>query len=134
VGVVSSFAHGAEYQLLEEGVVGVRAIFDTGQPIAGAAVLIFPPGETTAELTTVTDPRGVVCFAPDRPGVWILQIRAEGGHGLRVNLEIDESGLIDSASGNSGGLSTWQKLVMAVCVIWGFAGIVLFFRRRRKVR
>ena len=125
-------AHGTEYELLEGGVVGVRATFDTGQPMADAPVLIFAPGESQAQLATTTDSRGVVCFAPDRAGLWVLQVRAQGGHGLRVNLEVDESMLAGSTVRGTGGFSTWQKLVMAVCVAWGFVGTALFFRRRRE--
>jgi nickel transport protein len=128
----SAVAHGTEYEVLDGGVVGVRATFDTGQPMANSPVLIFPPGESQAQLTTTTDRRGVVCFAPDRPGVWVLQVRAEGGHGLRVNLEVEESMLAASTIRGQGGFSTWQKLVMAVCVVWGFLATALFFRRRRE--
>jgi nickel transport protein len=127
-------AHGAEYELLEGGVVGVRAAYDTGQPMANAPVLIFAPGENQAGLTTTTDRRGVVCFAPDRAGVWVLQVRAEGGHGLRVNLEVEESMLAAATSRSAGPFSTWQKLVMALCVLWGFAATALFFSRRRRER
>lgn len=125
-------AHGTEWELLDGGVVGVRATFDTGQPMANAPVLIFAPGESQVQLTTTTDSRGVVCFAPDRAGVWVLQVRAEGGHGLRANLEVGESMLAAPTAKGAGGFSTWQKLLMAVCVIWGFAATALFFSRRRE--
>jgi nickel transport protein len=129
-----AFAHGTEYELLDGGVVGVRASFDTGQPMANAPVLIFAPGENRVRLTTTTDSRGVVCFAPDRAGVWVLQVRSEGGHGLRVNLEVDESMLAASTVRGVGVFSTWQKLVMAICVLWGFVATALYFRRRRRER
>ncbi|UCF95909.1 MAG: hypothetical protein JSV89_12055 [Spirochaetaceae bacterium] len=127
-----AFSHGAGYELLAGGVVGVRASFDSGQPMAYAPVLIFPPGETQPQLTTSTDSRGVVCFAPDRAGIWVLQVRAEGGHGLRINLDVEESMLSASAAGSTGGFSNWQKLAMAACVLWGFAATALFFRRRKE--
>jgi nickel transport protein len=129
---VPASAHGAGYELLDGGMVGVRATFDTGQPVANAEVLIFAPGETRAEMTASTDPRGVICFAPDRAGLWVLQIRAEGGHGLRINLEIDESMLASAPSSGAGSFTTWQKLVMALCVLWGFAATALLFRHRRR--
>jgi nickel transport protein len=126
-----ALAHGTEYELLDGGVVGVRATFDTGRPMANAPVLIFAPGESGVQLTTTTDRRGVVCFAPDRAGLWVLQVRAEGGHGLRVNLEVEESMLAAPTGRGSSSFSTWQKLVMAVCVLWAFTATALFFRRRR---
>jgi nickel transport protein len=130
LGAVPAFTHGAEYELLDGGVLGVRATFDTGQPMANVPVLIFAPGDSQAQLTTTTDSRGVVCFAPDRSGVWVLQIRVEGGHGLRVHLEVDES-MLASRARTAGGFSTWQKLMMASCVLWGFLATALFFHRRK---
>jgi nickel transport protein len=130
-GSAPAFAHGAGYEILEGGVLGVRASFDTGQPMANAPVLIFAPGESRPQMTTTTDQRGIVCFAPYRAGVWVLQVRAEGGHGLRVNLEVEESMLAAPASGGAGGFTTWQKLLMAACVVWGFAATALYFRRRK---
>lgn len=126
------FGHGTEYEILAGGVVGVRAAFDTGLPMAEAPVLIFAPGESRPEQQTTTDRRGIVCFAPDRPGTWVLQIRAEGGHGMRINLEVDESMLPMGAGRQEAALSAWQKLAMAACGVWGFLGTALFFRRRRR--
>jgi nickel transport protein len=102
--------------------------------MADAPVLVFAPGESQPEFKTSTDRRGVVCFAPDRPGLWVLQVRAEGGHGMRINLQVDESMLASSAGGREGRFSAWQKLVMAASVVWGFLGTALFFRRRGKER
>lgn len=123
------FGHGTQYELLEGGVIGVRAAFDSGVPMAEAPVLIFAPGQAEPEMTARTDRRGVVCFVPDRPGTWVLQVRAEGGHGLRINLEVEES-LLTGAGAGSGGFSIWQKLLMAACVVWGFLATALFFRSR----
>jgi nickel transport protein len=132
VSAAPASAHGAGYKVLDGGMVGVRATFDSGEPVANAPVLIFAPGETRAELTATTDRRGVICFAPDRAGVWVLQIRAEGGHGLRINLAVDESMLAAAPPGGIGSFTTWQKLVMALCVVWGFTATALLFRRRRR--
>jgi nickel transport protein len=133
-GGVALHAHGTEYQLLAGGVVGVRAAFDTGQPMADAPVLVFAPGESHPELKTSTDHRGVVCFAPDRPGLWVLQVRAQGGHGMRINLQVDQSMVASPAQARQGSFSAWQKLIMAASVVWGFLGTALFFRSRRRER
>lgn len=127
------FGHGTQYELLDGGVIGVRAAFDNGQPMAEATVLVFAPGQGEPEMTTRTDRRGVVCFAPNRPGTWVLQVRAEGGHGMRINLEVEES-LLAGAEEGSGGFSIWQKLLMAACVAWGFLATALFFRSRAAPR
>lgn len=126
------YAHGTEYELLSGGVIGIRALFDSGEVMADSRVLVFSPGADTSSYETTTDPNGVVCFAPDEPGVWILQVRHTGGHGLRVNLNVDESMMISTVSTTRLGL--WQKILLAVCVIWGFAGTALFFLGRSKAK
>ena len=126
------WAHGAEYTLLEGGVIGVQATFDTGEFMAGARTLIFAPGETQAYLETITDSRGIVAFSPDRSGLWVLQVRAEGGHGLRVNLEVDESMLPDLS--RRGGFTPLQRIVMVLCVVWALVATALYFSTRRKAR
>ncbi len=126
-------AHGTEYQLIHEGVVGVKAMFDTGVPMADSKVLVFRPGETSPCFQTVTDSKGIVCFRPDTPGTWILQVREKSGHGMRINLDIDKTlSISQGSSGPSGGTTYIQKLIMAVCVVWGFIGTALYFKRKKK--
>ena len=127
----AAVAHGTDYEVLSTGVVGVRATYDDGAPIADASVLVFAPGEATAAFESRTDSHGIVCFAPDRAGTWVLQVRGASGHGLRANLEIDEA--LELAGGRTrGALSAAQIAVMAVCVCWGFVGTALFFRRKAR--
>ena len=127
------FGHGTEYEIVSRGMIGVRTAFDTGEPMANAKVLVFAPGETKATTETTTDGNGIVCFVPDRAGTWVLQVRAEGGHGMRINLQVNEEMIVDTGGKNTSfSLSIIQKLVMAVCVCWGLIGTALFFRRRGK--
>jgi nickel transport protein len=124
------FAHGSEYTLLSGGVIGIRAAFDTGEVIAGARTLIFAPGEAEPYYETSTDSQGIVCFSPNRSGLWVLQVRAEGGHGLRINLPVDESLLAGETV--SGSLSWLQRIALALCVIWALIATALYFRLRRQ--
>jgi nickel transport protein len=127
------FGHGTVYEVLSQGVVGIRAAFDTGEPMAKAKVLVFPPGETQPAFETSTDGNGIACIAPDRTGTWILQVRAEGGHGMRINLEVNEEMMLDMEEGeSSSSFSTLQKILMAACVCWGLIGTAFFFKRREK--
>jgi len=125
------YCHGASYQLLTGGVVGIRASFDTGEPMAAARVLVFAPGETEKYYETKTDRNGVVCFSPDRKGMWVIQILAEGGHGLRVNLPVDASMSARQGAESASGSSYLQKIIMAIAVVWGFIATGLFFSRKR---
>jgi nickel transport protein len=128
----SGLAHGTDYEILTEGVVGIRAMYDSGEVMGGARVLIFAPDETRATYESKTDKNGIVCFFPDREGTWILQIRDQGGHGMRVNLEVDTSMTArTNGSRRVFGSTAVQRLVLVVCVLWGFVGTGLFFYRRR---
>jgi nickel transport protein len=129
----AGYAHGTEYEVLPDGAVAIRATYDTGQPIAHAAVLVFAPGETTPLFETITDNRGIVCFLPDRIGTWILQVRGEGGHGMRINLEVDENMLPLLKNGKPlSRISVLQKIIIAVCVCWGLIGTAFFIKSRIK--
>jgi nickel transport protein len=126
------YAHGTEYEILSEGVIGIKALFDTGEAMADSRVLIFAPGEKAPTFETKTDGHGIACFSPDRSGIWVLQIRDEGGHGMRINLEIDDSMKLISESTGSRRLSDGQRIAMAVCVAFGFVGTALYFFRRKQ--
>ena len=66
----------------------------------------------------------------NKQGMWIIQIRDNFGHGMRINLDIDKNlYLKKSLKKTSSGL---QKIFMAICVVWGFIGTTLFFKRSRK--
>ncbi len=123
------YSHGTEYSILSDRVIKVEARFDTGEAFADSEVLVFPPDRTEAAYTLKTDSTGIFYFEPDRTGTWILQVRGSGGHGLRINLPVDESGLAGEA--RSSGLSLLQKLMMVLCVTWGAAGTALYFKGRK---
>jgi nickel transport protein len=124
-------AHGTEYQVFTEGVVGVEARYATGEPMAQATVLVFAPGETEVTYETGTDKNGVVCIAPRQTGTWILQVRDEGGHGMRINLTVDEDMTIENGEQGNTTLSLLQKVIMAAAVGWGLIGTALFFKGRK---
>lgn len=125
------YCHGAIYEVLAGGVVGIRASFDTGEPMAAARVLVFAPDQPEKYYETKTDRNGIVCFSPDRKGMWVIQVLAEGGHGLRVNLPVDSSMSSQQTAKSVSGSSYLQKIIMAIAVAWGFIATGLFFSRKR---
>ncbi len=129
VAALRVYPHGTTYSIIRSRRVTIRAAYDSGEPMADADVLVFPPGAAQAARKTQTDPRGVFHFTPDRPGSWTLQVRDRSGHGLRINLDINED-LTTGASPSAAGLTWPQKLIMAVCVVWGCVATALFFKRR----
>ncbi|MBD3320985.1 MAG: carboxypeptidase regulatory-like domain-containing protein [Chitinivibrionales bacterium] len=124
------YSHGTAYEIIRPDSITIRASFDTGEPIAHTDVLVFPPDQTEAQSEVTTDANGIFAFSPDRPGTWSLQVRGRGGHGMRINLDINQELLPGEPSG-SGRVSYLQKIVMAACVVWGLTGTALFFSRKK---
>jgi len=124
------FGHGTKYEILPEKTLGIKAMFDTGDPMASAKVLIFAPDETKAAFTAITDSNGVFYFTPDKAGTWAMQVRDKGGHGMRINLEINDAMLLAPEQKSSNTVSYFQKILMALCVIWGCVGTALYFKKK----
>ena len=130
ISIISVFAHGTDYEVYTNGIVGIKAMYDTGVVMENSSVLIFAPNEADVFIETVTDKNGFVCFKPDRPGTWILQVRGDGVHGMRINLNIDENMLIMKEEDNSA--EYVQKIIMAICVVFGLIGTALFFKTKKE--
>jgi nickel transport protein len=127
----SAFSHGTDFEILRSDSIRIRASFDTGEPMALANVLVFRPGLRAASDTLRTDADGVFAFSPDCAGVWTFQVRDRSGHGMRINLEINEDLQTGPPRTNAGGGTYPQKLIMAACVVWGLLGTALYFKKRK---
>jgi nickel transport protein len=140
-------AHGAALAAGLVPAVSVQALYDTGEPMAGAQVSVFAPdAPTTPWLRGTTDEAGRFVFVPDgRAGRWTVQAR-QAGHGAVVHIDPAEpaagpsrvvgapaqaAASIVPLTADRGVPGTGlQRAVMALCVIWGLVGTALFFRRR----
>lgn len=127
----SAFSHGTKYEIVKTGRIGIKAMYDSGEAISNADVLVFPPRETSASVTEKADSAGVFYFTPDRAGTWTFQVRDGTGHGMRINLDIDESLIIVGETVPGSGLSIAQKILMALCVVWGSIGTALYFKGKK---
>jgi len=124
------FSHGTKYEILPVQSIQIRALFESGEVMAGARVLVFRPEETVASDTLLTDQEGVFSFTPHKAGIWVFQVRQKDGHGMRINLPVTEDLLPDRSAQNAGP-DVVQKSIMALCVLWGLIGTALFFKRRK---
>lgn len=124
----TAFAHGAKIEYKIGLTVEIHAAYDSGEPMAGAQVTVFAPDNpSTPWLTGSCDKEGRFAFTPDtsKPGTWDVQVR-QAGHGDIIHLPIGENVALSGATG----YTTLQIVLMSACVIWGFIGTALFFRRR----
>jgi nickel transport protein len=123
-------AHGAKIEYTVDVVIEIVAAYDSGEPMAGAQVVIYAPDDPTNPwLTGVCDDEGHFRFVPDtsKPGTWDVQVR-QAGHGDIVHIPIGEG---SAGDGGAGGYTPLQIILMAACVIWGAVGTSLYFWRRR---
>jgi nickel transport protein len=123
-----AYAHGVYINYTTTMAIEVVALFDTGEPMAGAQVLVYAPDDsTTPYLTSTCDDAGRFVFTPDQDGIWDVQVRLSG-HGEWVHIPVGEG---MTASDSGGGYGALQIVLMSVCVIWGLIGTALYVRRRK---
>jgi nickel transport protein len=124
-------AHGVNIEYTSDVEIEIIAKYDTGEPMAGAQVVVYAPDDPTNPwLTGVCDDEGRFSFTPDasKPGIWDVQVRL-AGHGGIIHIPISTD---TAAKDGSGGYGHLQIVVMAVCVVWGSIGTALYFSRRRR--
>ncbi len=124
-------AHGVQISSTMVNGIEITALYDSGQPMAGGQVNVYAPDDPLEPwLTGTCDEQGKFFFIPDysKPGLWEVQVRL-AGHGDLVRIEI--TGSEEAVVTGTTGLSSLQKAVMALTVIWGAVGTALFFSRRR---
>lgn len=128
-------AHGTDVAARPVAAISVDARFDTGEPMAGAQVLVFAP-DAPAEAwgRGTTDAEGRYLFMPDPAlqGRWTIQVR-QAGHGAITHLDVAGTGAIlaQAAQPATGGQTALQRALMVALVAWGALGTALFVRSRQ---
>ena len=129
---VPVFGHGAWVTWeMQDDSVHISASFDDGQPLARAQVTVFSGAAPSVPyLVGMTDGNGEFSFLPDKTESlnWDVQVRS-AGHGDIVHISLTDDSTADN---EQSGLTTFQIVLMSVCVVWGFIGTALFFTSRRK--
>lgn len=122
-------AHGVKVDYSMKSAVEITASYDTGDPMSEGQVAVYAPDDPATPFTTgKCDEQGRFVFTPDpsKPGIWDVQVRL-AGHGGVAHISVGEEG---AAAAGSTGYKPLQIILMAACVIWGFIGTALFFKRR----
>ncbi|MFH2002825.1 MAG: carboxypeptidase regulatory-like domain-containing protein [Planctomycetota bacterium] len=124
-------AHGARYEILHANPIAIKTSYETGEPIACAEVRVYAPGETEPGHSGMSDANGIFCFLPDRAGAWVLEVCDALGHGMRIHMNVSDNLVPESLDSGSGqGWNLAQKVIMAICVVWGSIGTALYFKRK----
>lgn len=126
----TSYAHGTKIEYTIATTIEIVAKYDSGELMAGAQVTVYSPDNPSIPwLTGTCNEEGRFSFKPDLsiPGTWDIQVR-QAGHGDMIHIDIEEGAV---TGGSSSDYSTGQIIIMAACVIFGIAGISLYFMRRK---
>ncbi|MDY6893139.1 MAG: carboxypeptidase regulatory-like domain-containing protein [Chloroflexota bacterium] len=124
------YAHGAFIEYTSSVEIEIVATYDTGEPMSDAQVVVYAPDDPANPwLTGVCDEEGRFTFTPDssKTGTWDVQVR-KSGHGDTAHIPVGDGG---GTTGETGGYTVLQIVLMSVCVIWGFIGTALYFSRRK---
>lgn len=123
-------AHGVKYEIIKDKGIGLIVKYDTGEPMVDAEVAIYHPKDYKKPyLTMTTDQQGCFMFLPNISGKWAIVVNDNSGHGVQKTIEVDLSTNSDFSIAK--GYVT-QKIIMALCVIWGLIGTSLFFISKNK--
>lgn len=126
-----SYSHGVEYKISKNEVYTVSMNYGDGEGMNYTGYKIYSPGSDTVFQSGLTDKNGKLSFIPDAAGEWRVEVNDDTGHAAAVIVKTDKISDGNIASGNS--LNIIQKIIMAVCVIWGAAGTAFYFRSRKQV-
>lgn len=125
------WAHGVVYEVKEGKTVIIKIVYDDGEPMSYAEVKIFSPGNKDIEYQNGrTDKNGCFAFLPDQIGKWKVIVNDGMGHGVVTEAEVKEAMKIGVTHK---GWPRWQKLITGIGIIWGLAGLILYFRVRRRI-
>lgn len=124
------YAHGVVYEFVQNKVC-IKVSYESGEAFYPATVKVYRPDEKKVSMKSKTDENGFFSFEPDIAGKWILMFQDSSGHGTRVNVNIKDDLTLDIEN-SVDSISVFQKIIMGICVIWGFVGTALFFIKRRK--
>lgn len=132
-----ALAHGVRIESEPIQSLQMRAMFESGDPMANAQVTIYSPANPETPWQQLsTDDQGYFVFTPDHSvlGDWEVEVR-QAGHGDLVRVEVNgkNNGFSLTNAGRAGhsGQSPVQKWVTIAAVVWGFVGTALFFSQRQ---
>jgi nickel transport protein len=127
-------AHGTEiiYQV-EDGIVIIDAIFDSGEPMANAQIVAYAPDNPSDPYYQgITDENGHIAFPidPAITGSWDISVRT-AGHGEMLHIPVDSSTTSLINAGNES-RSQSQTIMLAGGVVVILGGIALYFMRSKQ--
>ena len=126
----TAFAHGVKYTIDRTESMVIRVEYDDGEPMGYAEVKIFSPDDQKVEYQNGrTDKMGRFAFFPSKGGEWKITISDGMGHGVTAKVSPDIKADVNMPT-QIVGFKKWQKVIMALSVVWGFIGLAFFLQAR----
>lgn len=128
------YAHGVVYEVKEDKTVIIKVEYDDGEPMSYADVKIFSPTEKEIEHQNGrTDRNGCFAFLPDVAGEWKITVNDGMGHGVVEKIEVKEAMVIEPIHTIHRSWTRFQKLILGISIVWGLAGVICYFKVRKKM-
>lgn len=125
-------AHGVNYTLDKTECMIISVKYDDGEPMRYGEVKIYSPDDQKVEYQNGRmDKLGQFAFYPTKEGEWKIIVSDGMGHAVTAKVAHAGNNEADMKKAvQSGGLKKGQKLIMAICVVWGFIGLALFLKAK----
>ncbi len=126
-------AHGVETVRVQTGIVGLRAFYDDGSPLAYVDVTVFSPEDKETEFQSgLADKNGVFTFRPDQDGTWTIIFDDGLGHGTKQEINITAAQVVPEEGEHV--TPRWQKIVVGLSLIFGMTGLLYGMTVQRRSR
>jgi len=128
------YAHGVVYEVKEDKTIIIKVEYDDGEPMSYAQVKIFSPTEKEIEHQNGrTDRNGCFAFLPDVAGEWKITVNDGMGHGVMEKVKVKEAMVIEPIHAVHRSWTRFQKLIVGISIVWGLAGVICYFKVRKKM-
>ena len=126
-----SFAHGIEGTSEGPGGEVIRAVYDDGEAMSYAKVIISAPDSNMVFQTGGSDRNGRFCFYPDVPGIWKVVMEDGIGHRLEMMVDVDNVQKAQIRQPESAGLNKMSKVLLGISIIFLITSVFLWLNAKK---
>lgn len=127
-------AHGILGRVNSSTGIMVEAEYDDGEPMSYTSAEVFCCEEKLPFQSGRTDRNGRFLFKPDKQGVWIVVVKDEMSHQLKLKTDIDEnSNILEIKNNHLQSFPKYQKVFSGLSVIFVGFGFVFWWKGMKNI-
>ena len=126
-----SFAHGLEGTSEGSGGAVIRAVYDDGEAMSYAKVIVSAPDSKMVFQTGGSDRNGRFCFYPDVPGTWKVVMEDGIGHRLEMMIDVDHAHKAQIRQPESADRNKMSKVLLGISIIFLVASVLLWLNAKK---